>query len=408
MTSRQYNETVEGGGTEGPLVGGVAFEYEHFDLTQQVFRLLEVHPRQPNAPIKVRIWHSTILTQYRCLSYMWGNQTERHTIVVNDRTFRVGRNLHDFLDHASRYHSNQPLWIDAICIDQDNNAERGHQVQKMGQIYSGAEEVLVWLGREFHFDLIADWLEAVPYGDYCSRDIEQQLTLLCFHPYWSRAWIAQEILLQSNVTILQQQGSIPWGEFGLKVLPLRFRDFAKGAPVMALVSMWLERYIREWATDTSVSVWTATGGRLKEFSFWQLLESRGTAECSDSRDRIYSLLAIPAADGPGTELKADYEIDSVHLFLDVADLLGVWNKVGRARILLHALDIDAETLCQSHGNHRDIDIPFRCSPFQHSVYGQSSGDDNSVLDIALVYTLSPRFTRVDKHVNDYIRRETTS
>jgi hypothetical protein len=222
MMSCCYNEAATDGGTEGPFVGEVAFEYEPFDLTQQVFRLLEVQPRQAGAAIRVRLWHIAISASYRCLSYMWGDQTKRHTIMVNDRTFRVGGNLHDFLDHASQHHANRPLWIDAICIDQDNNAERGHQVQRMGEIYSGAQEVLVWLGREFQFDLIADWLKAVPCGDHCSREIEKQLTLLCFHPYWNRAWIAQEILLQSNVTILQQHGSIPWGEFGLRVLPLRF------------------------------------------------------------------------------------------------------------------------------------------------------------------------------------------
>jgi hypothetical protein len=40
----------------------------------------------------------------------------------------------------------EPIWIDALCIDQGCNAERGHQVQRMGSIYSNAQEVFVWLG----------------------------------------------------------------------------------------------------------------------------------------------------------------------------------------------------------------------------------------------------------------------
>jgi hypothetical protein len=316
--------------------------------------------------------------------------------VVNNRTIRVGGNLHDFLDHASQHHANRPLWIDAICIDQDNNAERGHQVQRMGQIYSGAEEVLVWLGRESQFDLIADWLKAVPYGDHCSREIEQQLTLLCFRPYWNRAWIAQEIFLQSNVTILQQHGSIPWGEFGLRVLPLRFRDFAKGAPVMALVKMWLERYIRDWATDSSVPIWAATYGRLKEFSFWELLESRSTARCSDSRDWIYSLLAMPAAHGPMTALKADYDTDPVHLFLKATDLLRVWNMVERAGLLLHTLDLNFEILCRSLGNQPNIDITFRNLQLKRLEYCQTSGDDDSITEIIRLHTYNkPELSHMD-------------
>ena len=38
------------------------------------------------------------------------------------------------------------MWIDAICINQDDLAERSEQVSKMRTIYEGPEEVLVWLG----------------------------------------------------------------------------------------------------------------------------------------------------------------------------------------------------------------------------------------------------------------------
>jgi hypothetical protein len=39
------------------------------------------------------------------------------------------------------------LWIDALCIDQSNDEERGQQVQQMGSIYSKAERVFIWLGE---------------------------------------------------------------------------------------------------------------------------------------------------------------------------------------------------------------------------------------------------------------------
>lgn len=37
-------------------------------------------------------------------------------------------------------------WIDAICINQSDTAERGQQVQMMDQIYSSAVQVTIWLG----------------------------------------------------------------------------------------------------------------------------------------------------------------------------------------------------------------------------------------------------------------------
>jgi hypothetical protein len=39
------------------------------------------------------------------------------------------------------------LWIDAISINQETLEERNHQVGIMGEIYSRAECVIIWLGR---------------------------------------------------------------------------------------------------------------------------------------------------------------------------------------------------------------------------------------------------------------------
>ena len=39
------------------------------------------------------------------------------------------------------------LWNDAVCIDQENMAERNHQVRQMADIYRQARYVLIWAGR---------------------------------------------------------------------------------------------------------------------------------------------------------------------------------------------------------------------------------------------------------------------
>jgi hypothetical protein len=38
------------------------------------------------------------------------------------------------------------MWIDAICIHQDNHIERGHQVEQMEKVYTQAKNVVCWLG----------------------------------------------------------------------------------------------------------------------------------------------------------------------------------------------------------------------------------------------------------------------
>jgi len=40
------------------------------------------------------------------------------------------------------------IWVDAVCINQDDRQERSIQVRNMKQIYSKAERVIAWLGEE--------------------------------------------------------------------------------------------------------------------------------------------------------------------------------------------------------------------------------------------------------------------
>lgn len=67
---------------------------------------------------------------------------------VNNQRFHVARNLRDALKRLAGSHLNAWIWIDAISIDQDDLDERAAQVQIMWNIYSNAEEVIVWLGEE--------------------------------------------------------------------------------------------------------------------------------------------------------------------------------------------------------------------------------------------------------------------
>ena len=56
------------------------------------------------------------------------------------------------------------IWIDSICIDQTNEAEKAEQVQFMKSIYTKAIHVIVWLGlpddkSDFIFDVVEEFVE---------------------------------------------------------------------------------------------------------------------------------------------------------------------------------------------------------------------------------------------------------
>ena len=89
------------------------------------------------------------LSHYECLSYCWGNGLPDHSIRIDGRAYSVTSNLLTAIKtrHRCLQGSDVPIWIDAICIDQSNNEEKSVQVRLMGDIYSQAAAVLVWLGE---------------------------------------------------------------------------------------------------------------------------------------------------------------------------------------------------------------------------------------------------------------------
>ncbi|KAK0733091.1 heterokaryon incompatibility protein-domain-containing protein, partial [Lasiosphaeria miniovina] len=89
---------------------------------------------------------STQAPRFLALSYLWGDASTTHEIVLNGNKFPVATNLHLTLIALRRRPMVDHVWIDALCIDQSSNDEKSSQVALMGNIYSRAAQVLSWLG----------------------------------------------------------------------------------------------------------------------------------------------------------------------------------------------------------------------------------------------------------------------
>ena len=87
---------------------------------------------------------------YEALSYVWGDPHEILPIYVGENRLQllITVNLHAALSRLRDHSFERIMWVDAICINQDNPKERGQQVQLMAKIYSNAHRVIVWLGEE--------------------------------------------------------------------------------------------------------------------------------------------------------------------------------------------------------------------------------------------------------------------
>lgn len=134
---------------------------------------------------------------YSAVSYMWGSINSTQKIYVNGCIFTIGQNLWHFLDYIRKNVRNGYFWIDQICIQQNDSAERNHQVKMMGLIYEKASEVLVWPGLPE--------IAAESHGESALK--------ICQRPYWRRLWVVQEIMLGRKVTIVDESQLVSWHVF---------------------------------------------------------------------------------------------------------------------------------------------------------------------------------------------------
>ncbi|PVH71655.1 heterokaryon incompatibility, partial [Cadophora sp. DSE1049] len=147
---------------------------------------------------------------YETLSYCWGPEGTYRCIDIDGHSVPIRRNLWWALYHL-RYRvrgMKRTLWIDALCINQNDISERNAQVSIMGSIYASASGVLIWAGEEAEGSTEA--LKAI--GEIPSQGKlfhsenggelmynplyvrhEEEFYALCTRPYWGRLWVIQEV-----------------------------------------------------------------------------------------------------------------------------------------------------------------------------------------------------------------------
>ncbi|KAI0179718.1 HET-domain-containing protein [Hypoxylon sp. FL1284] len=210
--------------------------YQQLDILEFEIRLLEVieAPSEPTELIKFRGTTRKLIhpVEYKALSYCWGDATKRLPIEVNGQIVYLSESL-VFALYAVGSKPGDLLWADAICINQDDPAEKASQVRLMHLIYSKARATIVWLGEEGpntryahafldnidsvgahkyleRLDLLGERharpisigkfntaLRMTRYSVRALRGLHELLTM----PYWERVWIIQEIAKAQVVSV---------------------------------------------------------------------------------------------------------------------------------------------------------------------------------------------------------------
>ncbi|KAK0314046.1 hypothetical protein LTR54_007930 [Friedmanniomyces endolithicus] len=146
---------------------------------------------------------------YTALSYVWGDPTVTKPMLVDGQQFQATVNLEAALRNLGKDLVGRPLWVDAICINQQDIAEKNQQVPLMGELYSRATGVVIWLGES---DLAVEMLvegmaQEVPslhagvestserQHEIGIRKREAMFMAIARRPWWKRIWVVQEALL---------------------------------------------------------------------------------------------------------------------------------------------------------------------------------------------------------------------
>jgi hypothetical protein len=189
--------------------------YSYRDLLpgSDSIRLLRLLPsRDGNAVIQCQLFDCSLQesgTQghpYDALSYVWGKPDKTQFIRVDEEDLPVTLNLHKALTRLRHPYIERIIWVDAICINQENNDEKEKQIKFMAKIYSQAGRVLVWLGDAA--DNSDDALEEIRKagGKMSSKDlhnkaIQKSVLALLERQWFQRIWVRNYKLYNVNRSV---------------------------------------------------------------------------------------------------------------------------------------------------------------------------------------------------------------
>ncbi|PWY85460.1 hypothetical protein BO83DRAFT_433398 [Aspergillus eucalypticola CBS 122712] len=198
------------------LLSRMPLSYNKLDPSAKQIRLLTIFPDENDEnPVRASL-HTVSLNDagdFEALSYVWGDTSVTVDISVDDCIVGVTPNLHAFLRGLRQPDTERTVWVDYVCINQNDISERNSQVVLMYQIYSTARSVVAWLGdlKPEALKLI-EWYHAKQDGLYLEStgldNIFEAIVVLyvaadalCAAQYWHRLWTFQEWHLSRNAVV---------------------------------------------------------------------------------------------------------------------------------------------------------------------------------------------------------------
>ena len=278
--------------------------------------------------------------RFYALSYVWASGTRSRVILCNDREMAVTQSVYDVLAASQGFPRDDwmPLWIDAICINQHDNAEKGKAVGQMNVIYQRATSVIVWLGNEANDSKMAmDQIENLAQAtslipDPASTRIwDGDIPFLGLPPgtdpvwpalghlyrraWFGRLWVFQEAVLATAARVVCGDRAADFEAL------CQLGKWINEAQMHSLV--WsggaIHREVNGLAAVNEIILARYFMKVVRYIFFSSLLHLSQNRRCTEPRDRAYGMLSLTSEEFR-SKVNISYE----------RDLNSLWIEIGKA------------------------------------------------------------------------------
>ncbi|KAH8708399.1 heterokaryon incompatibility protein-domain-containing protein, partial [Phaeosphaeriaceae sp. PMI808] len=299
-----------------------------------IIRLLRLLPsRDEPENLRCELFEYTIQVSdgnhpYEALSYVWGGEDKPQSIIIGDQELAITQNLHMALLGLRDREISRIIWVDAVCINQEDEKEKGHQIQFMAAIYAIASCVIVWLGeaqddgeRALELIRIAGKNSATPSD---TEPFDDAILQVLKRPWFRRIWVLQEVAAARHVIIKCGSVEIEGHAFclGLEFLKTTLEDSMCLVTSLIRGAIFRSRRILETQKRLSLDI----------CSLGELVDTYHSHGANVLHDKVYALLGMSSDDLSVARLKPDYNVpwkvlmqSLVEFLIGAQDSVDTWN-----------------------------------------------------------------------------------
>lgn len=323
--------------------------FPYTPLGDSEIRLVKIEPVKTSDILRCKMIQTTLDPQslgFVALSYVWGWKSDLVSISLNSQPFSITRSLYRALrqfQQSDDWIVRRFIWIDAICINQDDIHEKAKQIPRMTQIYDLADAVVGWLGlnspdveRDYeilfekasaiavykreHYTSAEDplgWLEGYDYVQHQGPSddiIAKALIDLQSRSWFGRVWIVQEACIGRCHRILIS-GRLQVNLADLCLFYSVFKKHSRHSITLSakprLLSLGILVMEADNVREMKSDHWGTELSNILQFLLNVLLYSANTRSFQP-HDRIYGMLGLAGLAGNTANLpvslRPDYEI----------------------------------------------------------------------------------------------------